>query len=68
MLGASDLHSHLVSCSGSKLYRDETDELEKSKYRTECWLERCMFEERICPPEEHVSFVPLGIEMPIPGA
>ena len=53
--------------SGSKLYREESDDLEKVKYRTECWLERCMFEERICPPEEHVSFMPLDINTPLSG-
>lgn len=26
-----------------------------------------MYEERICEPEEHVAFVPLGIETPIAG-
>jgi DNA replication regulator DPB11 len=57
----------MLTCSGSKLYRDEPDERERSKYRTECWLERCMFEERICSPAEHVSFTPLTIETPVPG-
>ncbi|KAF9007398.1 hypothetical protein BDQ17DRAFT_1237797 [Cyathus striatus] len=54
--------------SGSKLYRAELDPSLKLKYRTECWLERCIFEDRVCPPEDHISFVPLGIEMPIRGA
>jgi len=27
-----------------------------------------MFEERICSPEEHISFIPLRIESPVPGA
>ncbi|KAJ3570667.1 hypothetical protein NP233_g4252 [Leucocoprinus birnbaumii] len=53
--------------SGSKLYREETDSVLRSKYRTECWLERCMFEDRVCPPDQDLSFVPLGIETPIPG-
>lgn len=57
----------LLLLSGSKLYQDEPDEHERSKYRTECWLERCMFEERICFPDEHVSFTPLTIETPVPG-
>ena len=30
-------------------------------------MERCIFEERICLPEEHVSFTPLKIQMPVPG-
>ncbi|THH28236.1 hypothetical protein EUX98_g5958 [Antrodiella citrinella] len=54
--------------SGSKLYREEPDESLRGKYRTECWLERCMYEERICEPSEHIAFVPLGIQTPIAGA
>ncbi|TCD70891.1 hypothetical protein EIP91_001199 [Steccherinum ochraceum] len=54
--------------SGSKLFREEADDTLRGKYRTECWLERCMYEERICAPEEHIAFVPLGIETPVPGA
>ncbi|KAF9483199.1 hypothetical protein BDN70DRAFT_874071 [Pholiota conissans] len=54
--------------TGSKLYRMEEGEALRRKYRTECWLEQCMFEERICAPDEKVMFVPLGVELPIPGA
>ncbi|KAH7928309.1 hypothetical protein BV22DRAFT_1083119 [Leucogyrophana mollusca] len=54
--------------SGSKLYRDEPDEYERAKYRTECWLEHSVFLERICLPDENVSFTPLKINIPIPGA
>ena len=43
------------------------DEDERKKYRTECWLERCIYDERICPPDEHVSFLPLSIPIPING-
>ncbi|KAI9066144.1 hypothetical protein FKP32DRAFT_1664998 [Trametes sanguinea] len=53
--------------SGSALFRQEGDEAQRAKYRTECWLERCIFEERICPAEDHVAFVPLGIEAPVAG-
>ncbi|GJE85651.1 BRCT domain-containing protein [Phanerochaete sordida] len=53
--------------SGSKLYREEHDPVERAKYRTECWLERCLFEERICPPEDHVSFTPIPVPIPIDG-
>jgi len=56
------------STSGSKLYRDEPDPTERTKYRTECWLEHSVFLERICAPEGNVSFTPLGIPTPIPGA
>lgn len=57
----------LWSSSGSKIFREDLDHTQRRKYRTECWLERCLFEERICNPEEHISFVPLGTEIPIPG-
>jgi len=53
--------------SGSKLYREEADESLRTKYRTECWLERCIFEDRICSPDGHVTFVPLAIQTPVPG-
>lgn len=53
--------------SGSKLYREEPDPVERAKFRTECWLERCIFEERICPPEDHISYVPVQIPTPIDG-
>ena len=48
-------------------WRDESDEGERAKFRTECWIERCIFEERICPPEEHVVFTPLKINTPVEG-
>ncbi|KDR78628.1 hypothetical protein GALMADRAFT_223890 [Galerina marginata CBS 339.88] len=54
--------------SGSKIYRDEDDDSLRAKYRTECWLEQCMFEDRICGPEEQISYVPLGIQIPVSGA
>ena len=53
--------------SGSKLYREEDNPILRSKYRTECWLEQCIYEERICAAEDHVSFVPLAIDIPISG-
>ncbi|KAG5636707.1 hypothetical protein H0H81_007103 [Sphagnurus paluster] len=54
--------------SGSKIFRDEADESLRSKYRTECWLERCVFQESICPPEDHIAFTPLVIQPPVVGA
>ncbi|TFY52675.1 hypothetical protein EVJ58_g9881 [Rhodofomes roseus] len=53
--------------SGSNFFRQEGDEDERRKYRTECWLERCIFDERICLPEEHVAFLPLSIPIPVDG-
>jgi DNA replication regulator DPB11 len=52
--------------SGGKLFQ-EADLSLKPKFRTECWVEQCIFEERICSPEEHVCFRPLRINVPIPG-
>lgn len=56
----------LTSFSGSPLYREEVDEVSRSTYRTECWLERCFSEHRICPMDEHLSFTPLKIAANIP--
>lgn len=67
---ASHSRFELTLCfqfSGSKLYKDELDELERPKYRTECWLERCLHEERLCAETEHAVFIPLKIETPVPG-
>jgi DNA replication regulator DPB11 len=66
MAGLAD-YKHLVYSTGSKLYREELDEVERTKYRTECWLERCLHEERVCPHQDHVTFLPLGIQLPVPG-
>ncbi|TBU46920.1 PITH domain-containing protein [Dichomitus squalens] len=54
--------------SGSSLFRQEADEGERAKYRTECWLERCLFEERVCEAGEHVAFTPLRVQPPVRGA
>ncbi|KAI0318602.1 hypothetical protein OF83DRAFT_929396 [Amylostereum chailletii] len=53
--------------SGSILFRAEVDETERAKYRTECWLEGCLARERVCAPDEHASFVPLSMQLPLPG-
>ncbi|KAI0791154.1 hypothetical protein C8Q75DRAFT_850798 [Abortiporus biennis] len=65
--------------SGSKLYKSEQNTSLKAKYRTECWLERCIYEERIlCPvststeedkPEElRGVWMPLDIDLPVANA
>lgn len=56
-----------VSCSGSKLYREEPDAHERTKYRTECWLEGCVHFDRICAPHEHISFAPISVQTPVDG-
>ena len=63
-----DCTSINVFFSGSKFFRNECDERDRKKYRTECWLEKCIFDERICSAEEHVSFMPLKIQCPVPGS
>jgi len=45
----------------------EEDENIRSKYRTECWLEQCIYADRICAPEEQISSVPLKIQIPVFG-
>jgi DNA replication regulator DPB11 len=66
---ASAVYSdHSRPLSGSTLYRAELDDAERAKYRTECWMEACLARTRLCAPDEHVSFIPLGIALPIPGA
>ncbi|KAF9078080.1 hypothetical protein BDP27DRAFT_1310729 [Rhodocollybia butyracea] len=39
----------------------------REKFRTECWLEKCLHEVYLCPPEAHVTFTPVGVNCPIPG-
>ncbi|KAH9933592.1 uncharacterized protein BXZ73DRAFT_89727 [Epithele typhae] len=54
--------------SGSVLAQQEPDAGERAKFRTECWLERCIFEERVCDPGEHAAFAPIEAEVPVSGA
>lgn len=50
------------------MYLAEHNAAARERYRTECWLERCLFVDRVCVPDEHASFVPLGVPLPVPGA
>ncbi|KAJ7982935.1 hypothetical protein DFH06DRAFT_1318411 [Mycena polygramma] len=54
--------------SGSALYRADPSLSARARYRTECWLEQCACMDRVCAPDEHASFVPLGVPLPVPGA
>ncbi|KAJ6485242.1 hypothetical protein DFH09DRAFT_1458075 [Mycena vulgaris] len=54
--------------SGSALYLAEPSSVACARYRTECWLECCLFADYLCAPSTHVSFVPLGVSLPVPGA
>ncbi|ELU40634.1 PTCB-BRCT domain-containing protein [Rhizoctonia solani AG-1 IA] len=37
------------------------------KFRTDCWVEHCIFEDRLCSPEENITYAPLKVELPVPG-
>ncbi|KAF8190003.1 hypothetical protein K438DRAFT_1971489 [Mycena galopus ATCC 62051] len=54
--------------SGSALYLAETSAEVRARYRSECWLESCLLDDRICAPDEHASFMPLDIPLPVAGA
>lgn len=41
---------------------------EHPKFRTECWLERCLFEGRVCNVEENITYSPLVIVRPLDSA
>ncbi|KIY66758.1 hypothetical protein CYLTODRAFT_491227 [Cylindrobasidium torrendii FP15055 ss-10] len=67
---SSDEAAHFIVVrllSGGKMYCAETDERIRAKYRTECWLEQSLHVEKICMPDEHLTFTPLAIQTPIPG-
>ncbi|KAJ7137826.1 hypothetical protein C8R44DRAFT_337819 [Mycena epipterygia] len=53
---------------GSALYLAEPSPAMRARYRTECWIEKCLFVDRLCEPEAHVSFVPLRLGLPVQGA
>ncbi|KAJ6582546.1 hypothetical protein DFH09DRAFT_1439346 [Mycena vulgaris] len=67
--GARSSTSTTLSCdSGSALYLAKPSSVARARYLTECWLERCLFADYLCAPSTHVSFVPLGMSLPVPGA
>ncbi|KAG8965377.1 hypothetical protein FRC00_004533 [Tulasnella sp. 408] len=45
-----------------------SDDPHFSKYRTECWVEHSIWEERLCEASEQIGFTPLAIATPVPGA
>lgn len=53
--------------SGGLFWKDEEDESERAKFRTDCWIERCIYAEKICDPNEHITFTPLSIDIPVEG-
>lgn len=55
--------------SGSPIFRQyQNDPTLRGRWRTECWLEKCLHTERICEPGDSVAFSPIGIETPVVGA
>ena len=56
-----------TACSGAELMKQEAPEDEHHKFRTECWVERCIFESRICEVDENVTFRPLSVPTPLAG-
>ena len=41
---------------------------ERPQVVTECWVEGCCYEHRFIPPDSHIVFRPLRIQLPIPGS
>ncbi|KAJ7047172.1 hypothetical protein C8F04DRAFT_1387638 [Mycena alexandri] len=54
--------------SGSPLFFADPSPASRARYRTECWLEQCLFTDVLVPPEAHCCFVPLGVKGPLDGA
>ncbi|KAF5340459.1 hypothetical protein D9758_013575 [Tetrapyrgos nigripes] len=65
-----DVDVVIVRLSNSKLFSnlDSAPPSWCEKFRTECWLERCIYEDRICPPEQNVCFTPVPVSCPIKGS
>ena len=56
-----------AACSGTEQMSQEAPQDEHHKFRTECWVERCIFESRICEVDENVTFRPLSVPTPLAG-
>lgn len=65
--GSSEYISLIAAYSGAELMKKEVSEEEHHKVRTECWVERCIFERRICEVDENVTFRPLRVPTPLAG-
>lgn len=50
-----------------KFLSEESRASEREKFRTECWLEQCIFEERICEKDENPAYQPLRSDQTIEG-
>ncbi|QRV75358.1 PTCB-BRCT domain protein [Ceratobasidium sp. AG-Ba] len=66
-LPEGEVDYYIVRLSGEAARRArELDFYEK--FRTDCWVEHCIFEGRICRPEENITYAPLKIQLPVLGA
>ncbi|KAJ4496321.1 hypothetical protein C8J55DRAFT_484199 [Lentinula edodes] len=54
--------------SGSSIFASIQSPFNRDKFRTECWLEKCLYEEKLCSPDNHVTFTPVSVRCPIPSS
>ncbi|KAJ4473759.1 hypothetical protein J3R30DRAFT_3511458 [Lentinula aciculospora] len=54
--------------SGSNIFCSIQSPSVQEKFRTECWLEKCLYEENLCSPDRHITFTPVSVRCPIVGA
>ncbi|KAJ3888782.1 hypothetical protein GG344DRAFT_52945 [Lentinula edodes] len=54
--------------SGSSIFASIQSPFNRDKFRTECWLEKCLYEEKLCSPDDHVTFTPVSVRCPIPSS
>jgi hypothetical protein len=64
---ACECISLTAAFSGAELMKQEAPQDEHHKFRTECWVERCIFESRICDVDKNVTFRPFSIPTPLAG-
>ncbi|KAG8768360.1 hypothetical protein FRC15_005190 [Serendipita sp. 397] len=58
---------YIVRLVGGSQAMQEYPLNERSKFRTECWLERCLFEGRLCPVEDNITYAPFIVKLPVAG-
>jgi hypothetical protein len=49
------------------IWQQNQDEQIRSRMRTECWVEQCLHDDRMCAPNEHMTFTPLRVMLPLNG-
>ncbi|PVG04108.1 hypothetical protein CPB86DRAFT_778348 [Serendipita vermifera] len=65
MEGAPDYY--IVRFVGGAEHSLQYPKTERRKFRTECWVERCLFEGRQCSVAENITYTPMVIRSPPPG-